>query len=48
MCERLHLIYRIFDDTDVHLNRYRRPLGLDHKLAQRMAICQSFPPYASI
>lgn len=35
--------------ADVRLfNRYRRPLGLDHKLAQRMEICQSPFPYASM
>lgn len=41
MCEDIYLIYRIAEDTDVRLfDRYRRTLGLDHKLAQRVAICQ--------
>jgi hypothetical protein len=36
MCEHPYLIY-IVNDTDVRLSdRYRRPLGLDHKLAQRL------------
>lgn len=29
-------------------DRYRRPLGLDYKLAQRVAICQYTSPYVSI
>lgn len=34
MCEHLNLIYQIVDNTNTRLfNRYRRPLGLDHKLA---------------
>jgi hypothetical protein len=41
MCEHPYLIYRIVNDTDVRLSdRYRRPLGLDHKFAQRVEICQ--------
>lgn len=40
MCERHHLIRKVVEDTDVRLfDRYRRPLGLDHKLAERMEIC---------
>ena len=45
MCEHHYLIYWIVDHTDLRLfNRYRRPLGLDYKPAQRMAICQSLSP----
>lgn len=44
MCEHFYLIYRVVYDADVRLNRYGGPLGLDHKPAQRMAICQSFSP----
>ena len=45
MCKHLYLIYRIIDDADVRLfDRYRRPLGLDHKLAQRVEICQYSVP----
>jgi hypothetical protein len=49
MCEHLYLIYGIAEDTDVRLfDRYRRTLGLDHKLTQRVAICQCTFPYASM
>jgi hypothetical protein len=40
MCKHLCLIYRIVRDNNVRLfDRYGCPLGLDHQLAKRVAIC---------